>query len=55
MSNKSICIIIETDTDGKYCSCVPVDDKTVAEEMISMYKAGKQGFLHNYRLEEHYL
>jgi len=55
MSKKAINIIIETDSEGKYCSCIPVDDKVVAEEMISMYKASKQGFLHNYKLEEHYL
>lgn len=55
MPKTPIYLIIETDCEGKYCSSIPTDNKSVAEEMISMYKASKQGFLHNYKLEEHYL
>lgn len=55
MSKKAINIIIETDLEGKYCSCIPVNDKAIAEKITSMYKSGKQGFLHNYKIEEHYL
>ena len=50
-----IFVIIETDNDGRYCSSFPVLSKAVAEEMVTRYKSGKQGFLHNYKIEEHYL
>lgn len=55
MPKTPIYIIIETDCEGKYCSSIPTDNKLLAEEMIRMYKASKQGFMHNYKLEEHYL
>lgn len=48
-------IIIETDLDGKFCSCFPTISKAVAEEMVARYKSGKQGHLHKYKIETHYL
>lgn len=48
-------VIIETDLDGHYCSSQVEDDKDRAEEIAAMYKRGKQGFLHNYKIETHYM
>lgn len=48
-------IIIETDINGKYCSSFPVLSKAVAEEMVARYKSGKQGYLHNYKIETHHM
>ena len=48
-------ILVETDKDGKYCSCIPILNPTIAEEMAKRYKSGKQGHLHKYKIETHYL
>lgn len=47
-------VIIETDLDGHYCSSQVEDNRDRAEEIAAMYKRGKQGFLHNYNVEEHH-
>lgn len=52
---KEIFVIIETDNDGRYCSSVTVDNQDIADEMADRYRNGKQGFLHNYKIEKHYL
>jgi uncharacterized protein YuzE len=48
-------IIIETDNDGRYCSCEIVKDKDLAEKIVNMRRFSKQGYLHNYNAETHYL